>query len=152
MARCHRIGQTKPVTIYRLVTQDSVEEQALTRLQKKLYLSIKVTSATQGHSTNDDTPSFSKGELVKLLRGGATALVDPIGEEWTKKPIEEILRQSRSRQEKREQIIMTDEDVEIMETKLLQDQEHIQTNIFEGKVLSRSYKEITDGTLSFHLT
>lgn len=39
IARAHRIGQTKTVKVYRLVTQGSVEEQAMTRLRKKLYLS-----------------------------------------------------------------------------------------------------------------
>lgn len=39
ISRAHRIGQTKTVQVYRLVCQDSVEEQALTRLRKKLYLS-----------------------------------------------------------------------------------------------------------------
>jgi hypothetical protein len=42
MARCHRIGQTKTVTVYRTVCQDTAEEQMLTRIQKKLYLSMKV--------------------------------------------------------------------------------------------------------------
>ena len=151
MARCHRIGQTKPVTIYRLVTQDSVEEQALTRLAKKLYLSVKVTSNTSSSnnasSSDDNAPSFSKNELVKLLRGGTTALAAPIGEDWNKKPIEEILRESRERQRKREEmVVMSEEEVDAMERELLKDQEMIRTNIFEGKVLSRSYKEITDGT------
>lgn len=27
MARCHRIGQTKPVTVYRFVTHGTYEEQ-----------------------------------------------------------------------------------------------------------------------------
>jgi SWI/SNF-related matrix-associated actin-dependent regulator of chromatin subfamily A member 5 len=144
MARCHRIGQTKPVTVYRLVTQDSVEEQALTRLTKKLYLSIKVTS-TIG-SPDSEAPSFSKGELVKLLRMGATALATPIGAEWKDKPIEEILKESHERQKKREDLVMSDDDLETMEADLLRDQERIKTNIFEGRVLSRTYKEITDGT------
>ena len=151
MARCHRIGQTKPVTIYRLVTQDSVEEQALTRLAKKLYLSVKVTtSATNSNtpsSTDDKAPFFSKNELVKLLRGGTTALVTPIGDDWNNKPIEEILKESRERQTKREEmLVMSEEEVDAMERELLKDQERIQTNIFEGKVLSRTYKEITDGS------
>ena len=149
MARSHRIGQTKPVTVYRLITQDTVEEQALTRLAKKLYLSVKVTtSATNPNnpSTDDKGPSFSKTELVKLLRAGTNALVTPIGEDWNKKPIEEILRESRERQRKREEMLEMEEDeVEVMEKALLKDQERIKTNIFEGKVLSRSYREITDG-------
>jgi SWI/SNF-related matrix-associated actin-dependent regulator of chromatin subfamily A member 5 len=46
-ARAHRIGQTKPVTIYKLVSQGTVEEQMMGRIQKKLYLSAKVTESMQ---------------------------------------------------------------------------------------------------------
>ena len=46
-ARAHRIGQTKPITIYKLVSQGTVEEQMLGRIQKKLYLSAKVTESLQ---------------------------------------------------------------------------------------------------------
>lgn len=147
MARCHRIGQTKPVTIYRLVTQDSVEEQALTRLAKKLYLSIKVTTtATKGTMTDDKAPAFSKSELIKLLRGGTSALTAPIGDDWNAKPVEEILRESRERQKKREEmLVMSDDEVESMEKELLKDQERIQTTLFNGKVLHRTNREITDG-------
>ena len=154
MARCHRIGQTKPVTVYRLVTQDSVEEQALTRLTKKLYLSIKVTSIASNTSSSkeDSGPTFSKNELVKLLRGGTTALTASIGDDWNEKSIEDILKESRERQEKREeQLHMTDEEVEKMESELLKDQERIKTDLFEGKVLSRSFREITDGTHLYSL-
>ena len=38
MARVHRIGQTKTVHIYRLVTEGSVEERIVQRAQKKLFL------------------------------------------------------------------------------------------------------------------
>lgn len=148
MARCHRIGQTKPVTIYRLITQDSVEEQALTRLAKKLYLSVKVTTAaTKGASSGDDkAPSFSKNELVRLLRSGTTALESPLEDDWSNKSVEDILKESRERQRKREEMLeMTDEEAEKMERDLLKDQERIKTNIFQGKVLARSNKEITDG-------
>jgi SWI/SNF-related matrix-associated actin-dependent regulator of chromatin subfamily A member 5 len=154
MARCHRIGQTKPVTIYRLVTQDSVEEQALTRLAKKLYLSIKVTTtATKETATDDNAPTFSKSELVKLLRSGTSALTLPIGDDWNTKPIEDILRESRERQKKREDMLVTsDEEVESMEAELLKDQERIQTALFDGKLLHRTNKQITDGIppLEYH--
>lgn len=46
-ARAHRIGQTNPVTIYKLVSQGTVEEQMMGRIQKKLYLSAKVTESMQ---------------------------------------------------------------------------------------------------------
>lgn len=38
MARAHRIGQKKPVTIYRLVSKDTVEEEILERARNKLML------------------------------------------------------------------------------------------------------------------
>lgn len=38
MARVHRIGQTKPVHVYRLITSSSVEERMLQRADAKLYL------------------------------------------------------------------------------------------------------------------
>jgi SWI/SNF-related matrix-associated actin-dependent regulator of chromatin subfamily A member 5 len=154
MARCHRIGQTKPVTVYRLISQDSVEEQALTRLAKKLYLSVKVTTAaTKGNSPDDqNAPTFSKYELIKLLRQGTTAITaPPVGDDWAEKPIEHILKESRARQRKREEMLeLTDEEAEKMERELLKDQERIRTNLFQGKVLARTNKEITDGNPSSH--
>lgn len=38
MARAHRIGQEKPVTVYRLVSKDTVEEEILERARNKLLL------------------------------------------------------------------------------------------------------------------
>lgn len=38
MARAHRIGQKNPVTIYRLVSKDTVEEEVLERARNKLML------------------------------------------------------------------------------------------------------------------
>ena len=42
MERAHRIGQTKPVTVYRLVSRGSVEERMIARASKKLYLNAMV--------------------------------------------------------------------------------------------------------------
>ncbi len=38
MARVHRIGQTRPVHIYRLCTEGTVEERIQKRADGKLYL------------------------------------------------------------------------------------------------------------------
>jgi len=38
MARAHRIGQKKPVTVYRLVSKETVEEEVLERARNKLML------------------------------------------------------------------------------------------------------------------
>jgi chromodomain-helicase-DNA-binding protein 1 len=38
MARAHRIGQTRPVSVYRLVSKDTIEEEVLERARNKLLL------------------------------------------------------------------------------------------------------------------
>ncbi|GAA5916112.1 hypothetical protein JCM8208_000393 [Rhodotorula glutinis] len=91
IARAHRIGQTKTVRVYRLVTAGSVEEQAMSRLRKKLYLSLKVMGgmrdataqltndddvADASNKNEDDAPRLTRGELVSMLRAGAGAVAD----------------------------------------------------------------------------
>src|SRR5690606_18662777 len=52
-ARAHRIGQNNPVTIFRLITLGTVEEQMMGRIRKKLYLSAKVTEGMRDFYTNE---------------------------------------------------------------------------------------------------
>jgi SWI/SNF-related matrix-associated actin-dependent regulator of chromatin subfamily A member 5 len=60
MARVHRIGQTKTVHIYRLVTTGSIEERIVQRAQKKLFLDSMVnrgstaTAIASDKTTNDN--------------------------------------------------------------------------------------------------
>ena len=50
MARVHRIGQTKPVHVYRLVTAGTVEERIVQRAEKKLYLDQMVNRGSSAQS------------------------------------------------------------------------------------------------------
>ena len=92
-ARAHRIGQTQPVTVYKLITQGTVEEQMMGRIQKKLYLSAKVTESMRNiHASaaskkrgpkvasgaaDDDMPQLDTSQLMSLVRRGAQALSHP---------------------------------------------------------------------------
>lgn len=87
-ARAHRIGQTKPVTIYKLCTQGTVEEQMMGRIRKKLYLSTKITesmrnihdgqTASKGKaSVTEDMPQMDSTQLKTLIRRGAQTLSHP---------------------------------------------------------------------------
>lgn len=57
--RVHRIGQSKPVTIYRLVTRDSVEERILDIGHRKLMLDYAIIQRKNGsaNSIDDDQPA-----------------------------------------------------------------------------------------------
>ena len=94
-ARAHRIGQKNPVTVYKLCTQGTVEEQMMGRIQKKLYLSAKVTESMRDihfqsaskkkkgpggslrEGREDDMPQLDTTQLMSLVRRGAQALTRP---------------------------------------------------------------------------
>jgi ATP-dependent helicase STH1/SNF2 len=63
--RAHRIGQTKEVRIFRLITENSVEESILARAQYKLDIDGKVIQAGKfdNRSTEEDREAF----LVSIL-------------------------------------------------------------------------------------
>mmetsp|Transcript_19767 Transcript_19767/g.49932 ORF Transcript_19767/g.49932 Transcript_19767/m.49932 type:complete len:811 (-) Transcript_19767:154-2586(-) len=68
--RCHRIGQTKTVIVYRLATAETVEEKVLEAAKQKLKLEQLVVSKGKfkdiGQKT-DKNDSLQAGELKELL-------------------------------------------------------------------------------------
>jgi SNF2 family DNA or RNA helicase len=62
--RAHRIGQERPVTVYRLITQGTIEEQIvqLHADKRELADSLLAGTETSGRLSSDD--------LLHLLRGG----------------------------------------------------------------------------------
>lgn len=82
MERAHRIGQTKPVRVYRLVVRASVEERMVSRAHKKLFLNEMVAEreeeAEQGGKADGngglgdlgDDGAEGEGEEACRVEGG----------------------------------------------------------------------------------
>ncbi len=72
MARAHRIGQTRPVRIFRLVSQGTVEETILERAKRKMVLDHLVIQRMQQNQSR--TVTFDRQELQTILQFGAQSL------------------------------------------------------------------------------
>lgn len=99
MSRAHRIGQTKPVSVYRLVSKDTVEEEIIERARNKLLLEF----ITIQRGVTDKEASEIQS---KMARGGIS-----VGEPNSTDDISRILKRRGQRmfeqsgnQEKLEQI------------------------------------------------
>jgi len=64
--RAHRIGQTRPVTVYRLVSRDTIEEQILKLHGEKRNLVAGILDGT------DQAAKLSTRELIDLIKSGGT--------------------------------------------------------------------------------
>ncbi len=62
--RAHRIGQTRPVTIYRLIARGTVEEKVVSLQNKKRQVAAAIDDAGGG-----DAAGWSEAELMGLLEG-----------------------------------------------------------------------------------
>ena len=72
-ARCHRIGQTRKVQVYRLITANTYEQHMFDMASKKLGLDRAVLgtmTSTVGKS-NSDASKMNKKEVESLLKHGA---------------------------------------------------------------------------------
>jgi len=65
--RCHRIGQTKPVCVYRLVTANTVESYLLRRATRKLQLEHLVIEAGQFGSRQRKAAALEASDLEEIL-------------------------------------------------------------------------------------
>ncbi|CCI45010.1 unnamed protein product [Albugo candida] len=94
-SRCHRIGQSKTVQIYRLVTRNTYESEMFERASQKLGLEHAVLGSGSFHDgVQANKPSAQ--ELVDLLKKGAYALLedDQASKQFAERDIETILREN----------------------------------------------------------
>jgi SWI/SNF-related matrix-associated actin-dependent regulator of chromatin subfamily A member 5 len=68
MDRAHRIGQTRPVRVFRFVCEGTVEEKIVERADRKLFLDAAVIQ--QGRLAEKHA-QLSKDELMTMVKFGA---------------------------------------------------------------------------------
>jgi len=109
MERAHRIGQTKPVRVYRLICRGSVEERMIARAEKKLFLNAMVAEVDPDEDMKDEDiqgeaeaendvnsalgiggTSMSKTELASLIRFGANAVIESSNSNESEMPEAEL--------------------------------------------------------------
>ncbi|KAI0032183.1 P-loop containing nucleoside triphosphate hydrolase protein, partial [Vararia minispora EC-137] len=138
IARAHRIGQTKVVKVYHLICAGSVEAQMLDRIQRKLFLSLKVMGSDG--ATSEDTASLRTDELLNILRRGTGALTNdgtsiPL-ERFLTADADELLSVACVFQEGRNDAKEGEADEE--ELKLMSNIAQVHSRLFEGRIIARA--------------
>jgi len=91
--RCHRLGQTKEVSVYRLVSENTVEEKIVERAQQKLKLDAMVVQ--QGRLKEKD--KVSKEEIMAAVRFGADTVFRSEESTITDEDIDVILERGKAK-------------------------------------------------------
>lgn len=95
--RAHRIGQKKQITVYRLITENAVEEKIIDRATQKLRLDQLVIQ--QGRSSHHAKVS-TKEELLEMVQYGARDIFSSSDSTITRDSIDDIIRHSHEKSKK----------------------------------------------------
>jgi SWI/SNF-related matrix-associated actin-dependent regulator of chromatin subfamily A member 5 len=124
--RAHRIGQKKPVQVFRFVTEHTIEEKVVERAQQKLKLDAMVVQ--QGRLKEKDN-KISREELLSAVRFGADKVFKSKDSSITDDDIELILEAGKKKTQELNEKLVTAEKGDLLDFKLGGDS-NMQT--FEG--------------------
>ncbi|XP_025201140.1 chromatin-remodeling complex ATPase chain Iswi [Melanaphis sacchari] len=101
MDRAHRIGQKKQVRVFRLITENTVEEKIVERAEVKLRLDKLVIQ--QGRLIDNQKNTLNKDEMLNMIRHGANHVFQSKDSEITDEDIDTILRKGEEKTEEMKQ-------------------------------------------------
>lgn len=129
--RAHRIGQKKPVQVFRFVTEGTVEEKIIERADRKLFLDAAVIQ--QGRLA-EQHGSLEKDELMKMVRFGADQILNCKGGTYTDEDIDALIARGEERTNAMQAKLQTDAQHNLANfTLLAEDETGIDTFSFGGK-------------------
>ncbi|KAI1289743.1 SWI/SNF-related matrix-associated actin-dependent regulator of chromatin subfamily A member 5 [Halotydeus destructor] len=97
MDRAHRIGQKKVVRVFRMITENTVEERIVERAEVKLRLDAVVIQ--QGRLQDAAANKLGKDEMLGMIRHGAEQIFASKDSDITDEDIDAILRKGEDKTE-----------------------------------------------------
>lgn len=92
--RAHRIGQTRPVTVYRFITEGTIEEKIVERAEMKLHLDAVVIQ--QGRLI-EQSKALGKDEMLAMIKFGAEKIFASKDSTITEEEIDAILERGAAK-------------------------------------------------------
>jgi SWI/SNF-related matrix-associated actin-dependent regulator of chromatin subfamily A member 5 len=94
--RAHRIGQKKQVRVFRLITENTIDEKIVERAEVKLRLDRLVIQ--KGLTKDQPNPNtIDKTEMLNMIRFGANEILKQEGSNISEEDIDTILKKCESR-------------------------------------------------------
>ena len=126
----YRIGQKKPVQVFRFITEGTVEEKIIERADRKLFLDAAVIQ--QGRIAEQNS-SLEKGELMKMVRFGADQILSGRGGTYTDEDVDALIAKSEEKTASMQAKLETDAKHDLANFSLLAEDEVVDSFAFAGK-------------------